>query len=81
MASHWRDGRVKVRVGIMFGICGIGGSLAGSAINEQINPDLLLLAFAGLTCIAAWRMLTACPTCTKVGETIAVNVHNTGTVR
>jgi len=68
MGSHWRAGRVRVGTGLAFGLCGIGGSLAGSALNRHINPDVLLLGFAGLTLIAAWRMVTGCPTCTKVGE-------------
>jgi hypothetical protein len=29
---------------------------------------VLLLAFSGLIVVAAWRMLTACPTCTRSGE-------------
>jgi uncharacterized membrane protein YfcA len=73
MGTHWRAGRVRVQTGIVFGLCGIGGSLAGSAINKHINPDVLLLGFAGLTLIAAWRMVVGCPTCTKVGETVALN--------
>jgi uncharacterized protein len=73
MSTHWRGGRVRVRTGIVFGLCGIGGSLAGSAINKHIDPDVLLLGFAGLTFVAAWRMLTGCPTCTKVGETMAIS--------
>lgn len=72
MASHWRAGRVRVKTGVIFGLTGIGGSLAGSALNQRIDPNVLLLAFAGLVCIAAWRMLTGCPTCTNVGETAAV---------
>src|SRR5438477_9456914 len=57
MTTHWRAGRVNVRIGILFGMCGIGGSLGGSALNRHINPDVLLLGFAALTCVAAWRML------------------------
>lgn len=68
MGTHWRAGRVRVGTGIVFGLTGIGGSLAGSALNHRLDPDVLLLAFSGLVCIAAWRMLTGCPTCTKVGE-------------
>ncbi len=79
MGDHWRSGRVRVRTGIMFGLCGIGGSLVGSAINRHIDPDVLLLGFAGLTCIAAWRMLTGCPTCTKVGEAAALSPVTSGT--
>jgi len=79
MGTHWRAGRVRVQTGIVFGLCGIGGSLAGSAINRHINPDVLLLGFAGLTLIAAWRMVTGCPTCTKVGETVALSASGTNT--
>lgn len=68
MGAHWRAGRVRVATGTAFGLCGIGGSLAGSALNRHLDPNLLLLGFSGLVVIAAWRMLTACPTCTKVGE-------------
>ena len=68
MGSHLRAGRVRVGTGIAFGGTGIGGSLAGSALNRRMDPDLLLLGFAGLVLVAAWRMLTACPTCTSVGE-------------
>jgi uncharacterized membrane protein YfcA len=68
MGTHWRAGRLRVGTGVMFGLAGIGGSLAGSAVNHHLDPDILLLGFAGLVCVAAWRMLTGCPTCTNVGE-------------
>ncbi len=68
MGTHWRAGRVRVGTGIVFGLTGIGGSLAGSALNHRVDPNVLLLGFAGLVCVAAWRMLTGCPTCTNVGE-------------
>jgi hypothetical protein len=68
MAGHHRAGRVRVDTGVAFGLSGVGGSLAGTAVNRHVDPDLLLLAFAGLVVLAAWRMLTACPTCTAVGE-------------
>jgi uncharacterized membrane protein YfcA len=57
---------------VAFGLTGVAGSLAGSALNQHLDPDLLLLAFAGLVCVAAWRMLTGCPTCTNAGETLAL---------
>jgi uncharacterized membrane protein YfcA len=72
MGAHWRAGRVRVGTGLLFGLAGVGGSLAGSALNKAIDPDLLLLGFAGLVLVAAWRMLTGCPTCTNVGEQIAI---------
>lgn len=72
MVNHWKAGRVQVRTGLTFGLIGIGGSIAGSALNRQIDPNVLLLMFAGLVCIAAWRMVTGCPTCTRVGELTAL---------
>ena len=72
MAGHWQANRVRVGTGLMFGAIGIFGSLAGSALNHRMDPDALLLGFGVLVVIAAWRMLTACPTCTKVGEAAAM---------
>lgn len=69
MGTHWRAGRVRAGTGVVFGLTGIAGSLAGSALNHHLDPDVLLLGFAGLVLVAAWRMLTGCPTCTNVGET------------
>lgn len=68
MSRHWRAGRVRVGMGITFGLVGTGGSLAGSALNKHIDPNVLTMGFSILVVIAAWRMLTACPTCTQVGE-------------
>lgn len=66
--THVRAGRVRIGTGAAFGVLGIGGAVAGAALNRTIDPNVLLLAFSGLIVIAAWRMLTACPTCTRVGE-------------
>jgi len=68
LGPHLRAGRVRVATGVAFGAAGIPGSLLGTTVNHRIDPDLLLLAFAGLVLVAAWRMLTGCPTCTRIGE-------------
>jgi uncharacterized membrane protein YfcA len=68
MGAHLRAGRVHVRTGVMFGLAGVGGSFAGTALNEQLDPDVLLLGFSVLILLAAWRMVTGCPSCTEVGE-------------
>jgi len=78
MGAHWRAGRVRVGTGVAFGLAGIPGSLAGTALNEQMNPDVLLLSFSVLIVIAAWRMLTGCPTCTQVGEELALATAPSG---
>lgn len=72
VVRHWRAGRVRMGVGVVFGLVGVGGSLLGSSLNRRLDPDALLLGFALLVLVAAWRMLTACPTCTNVGEQSAV---------
>jgi hypothetical protein len=71
MARHHRAGRVRVGTGLTFGFVGVGGSLVGTALNRRLDPDVLLLGFSALVVVAAWRMLTACPTCTRVGEQLA----------
>jgi uncharacterized membrane protein YfcA len=68
MAAHYRAGRVRVGTGVAFGLAGVGGSVAGSALNRHVDPNLLLLTFSVLIVVAAWRMVTGCPTCTRVGE-------------
>lgn len=66
--GHWRHGRVRVGPGLLFGLLGIAGSLGGSALNRRLDGDVLLLAFAGLIFVAAWRIIAGCPSCTRVGE-------------
>lgn len=70
--GHWRQGRVRIGPGLLFGLLGIVGSLAGSALNRRLDGDVLLLAFAGLILVAAWRIIVGCPSCTRVGETDAL---------
>ena len=68
LAGHWRSGRVRWVPGAIFGLVGIGGSLLGTALNRRLDDDALLAGFAVLILVAAWRMLTGCPSCTRVGE-------------
>lgn len=68
MGSHWRAGRVRWGMGVAFGLAGVGGSLAGSALNRHLDANVLLLGFSALVLVAAWRMIVGCPTCTQVGE-------------
>lgn len=53
---HWRAGRVRLAPGLVFGLAGVGGSLLGSAWNEAVDADVLLLAFSLLMMIAAYAM-------------------------
>ena len=78
--GHWRSGRVRVAQGLVFGLVGIGGSLAGSALNRRLDGDVLLLAFAGLVLVAAWRIVTGCPSCTRSGEaSVLAEPNSSGT--
>jgi uncharacterized protein len=74
MVGHARAGRVRFTVGIVVGVTGIGGSLAGSALNRAVDGDVLLLGFGLLVLVAAWRMVTGCPSCTRIGEERAMKV-------
>ncbi len=56
IVPHWRAGRVRFGAGVLFGLVGIGGSLVGSRWNDAADPDVLLLAFAGLMLVAATAM-------------------------
>jgi uncharacterized membrane protein YfcA len=78
LRPHLRAGRVRVRTGILFGVGGVPGSLVGTAVNHRVDPDVLLLGFSVLVVVAAWRMLTGCPTCTKAGEHEAIAVGAAG---
>ncbi len=53
---HWRSGHVRLAAGTVFGLAGIGGSLIGSAWNEAVDADVLLLAFSVLMLVAAYAM-------------------------
>lgn len=75
LQPHLRAGRVRVATALAFGAAGIPGSLLGTAVNHRLDPDLLLVGFAGLVVLAAWRMVTGCPTCTKVGEAEALRAR------
>ena len=76
--SHWRAGRVRVGTAAAFGLCGIGGSVVGTLINRQADPELLLLGFSVVLFAAAWRMRNGCPSCTRAGERLELGIHEFG---
>ena len=73
--QHWRHGRVRLGAGLLFGLLGVVGSVVGSAVNRRLDGDILLLAFAGLVLVAAWRIVAGCPSCTRVGERLALGAE------
>ena len=56
--GHARVGHVRWRAGMGFGVAGVAASFAGTALNARVNPNLLLVCFAGLMLVAATAMLT-----------------------
>jgi uncharacterized protein len=63
-----------------FVAAGALGALGGAAAGDRVEPDVLLLAFSALILVAAQRMLTACPSCTKLGEARATRPGKVGGV-
>ncbi|MEO6988670.1 MAG: sulfite exporter TauE/SafE family protein [Aquihabitans sp.] len=73
--GHAKGGHIRWGAAAAFIATGIPGSWAGAKVNGNIDGEVLLLAFSGLILVAAYRMLTACPTCTKSGEEKALAVE------
>lgn len=78
LTGHWQAGRVRPVAGLVFGLVGIGGSVVGTMVNRRLDDDVLLAGFAVLILVAAWRMLTGCPSCTRVGEQHALGGVGSG---
>lgn len=60
--------RVQWPIAAAFIATGAVGALGGAAVGRRLDEDVMLLGFSALMLVAAWRMLTACPSCTRVGE-------------
>lgn len=56
--GHARAGHVRWRAGFGFGVAGVAASVGGTALNTRVDPNLLLVCFAGLMLLAAAAMLT-----------------------
>lgn len=59
--GHARSGRVRWGVGAAFGAVGLAAGVAGTAANQLVDPDVLLLVFAGVILLAAAAMLAGGP--------------------
>jgi uncharacterized membrane protein YfcA len=57
MIVHRRAGRVRLALGITFGVLGVAGSYAGTRLSSGVPPGLLLSLFAGLMLAAAAAMM------------------------
>lgn len=56
-AGHALDHHVRWIPGLLFAAFGAGASYAGTALSRQVDPNVLLLAFAGLMLLAGAGML------------------------
>jgi uncharacterized membrane protein YfcA len=70
--GHAHAGRVRWGAAAAFIATGVPGSWVGATLNERLDGDVLLLAFSVVVLVAAQRMLTACPSCTREGEETAI---------
>jgi uncharacterized membrane protein YfcA len=66
--GHARAGNVRWRAAAVFVATGVPGSWLGATLNARLDGNALLLVFSGLVLVAAHRMLTACPSCTRAGD-------------
>lgn len=57
VVARARSGGVDWRTGLMFGVVGIPAAWLGTALNQRVGQPTLMLAFAGLTLVAAMAML------------------------
>jgi uncharacterized membrane protein YfcA len=73
--KHTQAGRVRWGSAAAFVATGIPGAWLGTQLNHRLDGDVLLLGFSVLIVVAAHRMLTACPSCTNVGEELAIGAR------
>ena len=55
--SRWRSGGVRGWTGVGMGVLGIPAAYAGTAVNQRLDPQGLLLAFAALLLLVAAALL------------------------
>jgi uncharacterized membrane protein YfcA len=56
IVPHWRNHRVRWPLALVFAAVGVIGTAAGSQLNTRVDPDLLLLMFAGVLAVAGAMM-------------------------
>lgn len=53
---HYRAEKVDLKGGMLFGLAGVGGALAGSPLTTLVSSDMLLLLFGVLMLVVATSM-------------------------
>ena len=61
LAMHARSGRVDWRIGLIFGLLGSAGAIAGSRLAFAVDDRIQLAGFVVLLLVAAWGMLRRRP--------------------
>ena len=61
LVLHLRAGRVAVAAGAVFGVLGVAGSWLGTTASANVDPDVLLTAFAALILLAGAAMVRRRP--------------------
>jgi uncharacterized membrane protein YfcA len=56
IVPHWRNHRVRWPLALVFAAIGLFGTAVGSRLNTRVDPDVLLLMFAGVLAIAGVMM-------------------------
>jgi len=56
VVGHYRNGNVRIGVGVAFGLAGIVGSRIGTLLNRSLSEQFLLLAFSALIIFVAIKM-------------------------
>ena len=57
MAGHARAGNVRWGAAVVFAALGVAASFAGTALNQHLDPQVLLLGFAAIMLLAAVGMV------------------------
>lgn len=58
MLAHRRDGHVRMVPGLVFGLVGAAGAVAGTRLSLAVAPEVLLAGFSGLMLAVAAIMLS-----------------------
>jgi uncharacterized membrane protein YfcA len=58
LITYIRDDSVRWRMGVAFGLAAGVSAFAGSVLNRQLDPDVLLLAFSPVMLAGAWAMVS-----------------------
>jgi hypothetical protein len=56
IVPHWRNHRVHWPLALVFAGVGLFGTAVGSQLNTRVDPDVLLLMFAGVLAVAGVMM-------------------------